>query len=146
MELISLYTCNCIASEYKDRVWKNIRDNYVRALSGQKSVPGVDEVPHYPYLNAMSFLKHYVNIMVKNAESNLQPSEVLVNRSSPTNTSVGNAFQPENDVQLEVQLLSRNAVSDSVIPEISTTEDSAHQKLTKKRSYASMSLKHVDRE
>jgi hypothetical protein len=93
----------------------------------------------------MSFLKPYVNIRVKNAESNFQPSEVLVNHSSPTNTSVGNAFQPENDVQLKVELLSQNAVSDSVIPEISTTEDSAHQKLTKKRSYASMSQKHVDR-
>ncbi len=72
---------------------------------------------------------------------------ILVNHSSITNTSdcVDNAFQPENDVQLEVELLSQNVVSDSVLPEISTIEDSAHQKPTKKRSYASMSQKHVDR-
>ena len=76
MQLISLYTCNFIASEYKDRIWKNIRDNYVRALSGKKSGSAVDEIPQYPYLDAMSFLKPYVNIRAKNAESNFQPSQV----------------------------------------------------------------------
>ena len=48
MQLISLYTCNFIASEYKDRIWKNIRDNYVRALSGKKSGSAVDECYVFP--------------------------------------------------------------------------------------------------
>ncbi len=98
-------------------------------------------------VDAMYFLKPYVNIRAENAESNFQQNQmpILVNHSSPTSTSVDNAFQPENDVQVEVELLSQNAVSDSVLPGISTIEDSAHQKPSKKRSYASMSQKHVDR-
>ena len=144
MQLISLYTCNFIASKYKDRIWKNIRDNYVRALSGKKSGSGGDEIPQYPYLDAMSFLKPYVNIRAKNAESNFQPSQVpiLTNQSS---TDVDNAFQPENYVQLVVELPSQNTVSGTALPETSTMEESATQKPTKKRSYASMSQKHVDR-
>ena len=144
MQLISLYTCNFIASEYKDRIWKNIRDKYVRALSGKKSGSAVDEIPQYPYLDAMSFLKPYVNIRAKNAESNFQPSQVSI-LASHSSTNVDNAFLTENDVQLVVELPSQNTVSGTALPETSTMEESAPQKPTKKRSYASMSQKHVDR-
>ena len=141
MQLISLYTCSFIASEYKDRIWKNIRDKYVRALSGKKSGSGVDEIPH---LDAMSFLKPYVKIRAKNGEGNFQASQVSI-LTSQSSTNVDNAFLTENDVQLVVELPSQNTVSGTALPETSTMEESAPQKPTKKRSYASMSQKHVDR-
>ena len=54
---------------------EKLRDSYVRALSGsgQKSGVGVDEIPHHPYLMAMSFLKPYVNIRTKNSDSKFHP-------------------------------------------------------------------------
>ena len=72
------------------------------------------------WMNAMSFLKPYVNIRAKNAESNFQPSHapILTNQS---NTNV-DAFQPENDVQLVVKLPSQNTVSGAALPETSTME------------------------
>ena len=82
--------------------------------------------------------------LIKNTESNFQPSQVsiLTNQSS---TNVDNEILTENDVQLVVELPFQNTVSGTALPETSTMEESAPQKPTKKRSYASMSQKHVDR-
>ena len=140
MQLISLYTCNFIASEYKDRIWKNIRDKYVRALSGKKSGSAVDEIPQYPYLDAMSFLKPYVNIRAKNAESNFQPSQVSI-LTSHSSTNVDNAFLTENDVQLVVELPSQNTVSGTALPETSTMEEKVPLKNPLRKGHMHQCLK-----
>ncbi|XP_028407332.1 uncharacterized protein LOC114534419 [Dendronephthya gigantea] len=136
-------------SEYKDRIWKNIRDNYVRALSGtaKKSGSGVDEAPQYPYLNAMSFLKPYVNIRAKNAESNFQLPIVQINDTLNQNKTNEDSSQLGCEKQLEVesQNTDLSGSTQSKKPSNMVVEDTTVQKPTRKRSYASMSQQHVDR-
>lgn len=53
----------------------NIRGTYVHAIGGRwkKSGSGTDELPKYPHLEAMSFLKPFVNTRASNAATNITP-------------------------------------------------------------------------
>ena len=64
------------AADYKDKIWKSLRDHYVRAISGsnKKSRAGRDDLLTYPHLDAISFIKPFINIRATNAVSNIQSS------------------------------------------------------------------------
>ena len=79
--LYFLFLVTDAAADYRDKVWKNIRDTYVRAIGGRwkKSGSGTDELPKYQHLDAMSFLKPYVNIRLSTAAAILlsQPANQI---------------------------------------------------------------------
>ncbi|XP_046847454.1 uncharacterized protein LOC124441067 [Xenia sp. Carnegie-2017] len=134
----STYSVN----DYRDRIWKNLRDSYVRVLSGngKKSGAGVDEIPHYPYLLAMSFLKPYVNIRTKNSDSNFQP----VVLSSPCQDPLTITSEPStDDLTVGIEAFSQESFPSFEI--IENVQNVASKQPSKKRSYAAMSQKQLDR-
>lgn len=133
-------------NDYKDRIWKNLRDSYVRVLSGngKKSGAGVDEIPHYPYLLALSFLKPYVNIRTKNSDSNFQPV-VQQALSSPCQDPLTITSEPPtDDLTVGVEAFSQEESFPS-FEIIENVQNVASKQPSKKRSYAAMSQKQLDR-
>ena len=53
-----------------------MRDHHVRAISGsnKNSGAGRDDLLKYPHLDAISFIKPFINIRATNAVSNIQSS------------------------------------------------------------------------
>lgn len=49
-------------TEYRDKIWKNIRDTYVRLLNGHYKKAGsmTDKSPKYHYMQSVTFLNPYI--------------------------------------------------------------------------------------
>ncbi|KXJ24703.1 uncharacterized protein LOC110247263 [Exaiptasia diaphana] len=50
--------------DYRDKIWKNLRDSYVRVLSGRtykSSIYDSGDITKHPHLEPLSFLKIYIN-------------------------------------------------------------------------------------
>lgn len=62
--IYSAYFLYSTVLDYRDKIWKNLRDSYVRVLSGRnyKSMAfDSGDVSKFPHLEPLSFLKIYIN-------------------------------------------------------------------------------------
>ena len=129
-----------------------MRDHYVRAISGsnKKSGAGRDDLLKYPHLDAISFIKPFINIRATNAVSNIQSS---VNDEEESQVPL----QHDDQLQISDQESdgeNRTSSSDSPTGEVKlgasqtkvkqSQKDIVSQKATK-RSYARMSQKDIDK-
>ena len=89
------------AADYRDKVWKTLRDTYVRVLSGnwKKSESGTDEFNKYPHLATMSFLKPFVNSRSSNAATNTTETVSLDSEESPSVNDVEESSEDNSDIQ-----------------------------------------------
>ena len=137
------------AVDYKDKVWKNLRDHYVRALNGiKKSGTAVDEAK-YPYLEKISFIKKFVNMRTSNAQSNINID--LTNEEGETSSQSLSSPTPkiESDQQVyggEESDSSLSAPYDSSATSDVIKEDIKHvQKKGTKRPHSRISQKDIDK-
>ena len=129
-----------------------MRDHYVRAISGsnKKSGAGRDDLLKYPHLDAISFIKPFVNMRASNAVSNIQ-------------SSVNNEEESLVPIQHDDQLQISDEESDGENPtpsgdsptgevklgasqtKVKQSEKEIVSKKGTKRSYARMSQKDIDK-
>lgn len=130
-----------------------MRDHYVRAISGsnKKSAARKDDLLKYPHLDAISFIKPFINIRAANAVSNIQSS---VNEEEEESQV---PLQHDDQLQISDQESdgeNPNSSSDSPSGEVKlgasqtkvkqSQKEIVSQKATK-RSYARMSQKDIDK-
>ena len=148
--LYSLFLVTDAAADYRDKVWKNIRDTYVRAIGGRwkKSGSGTDELPKYPHLEAMSFLKPFVNVRASNAATNITPvCEENEENSTPDDSVVQEPDDADDSSDIQSSSLSPGGEDNFAITETKgkiTGKQNVPKKGTK-RSFSRMSQKSIDK-
>lgn len=134
-------------------MWKNIRDTRVRAIGGRwkKSGSGTDELPKYPHLEAMSFIKPFVNVRASNATTNITP---ICEENEENCTLDDNVVQEPDDADDSSDIQSNRSSSLSPGGEDNFAVTEAKVKLTgkqnvpkkgTKRSFSRMSQKSIDK-
>lgn len=73
---MSFFLLNTV-TEYRDKIWKNIRDTYVRLLNGHYKKAGcmTDKSPKFHYMQSVTFLNPYIGTRSQSYERRPLPTK-----------------------------------------------------------------------